>query len=70
MLRCGTLAGVRLAFYQPRGFSRCSSAVGQIWVMSTEQNPRMRFRRFETFITIVLIGLAILMPVLMWGRLL
>lgn len=38
--------------------------------MSTEQNPQMRFRRFETFITIVLIGLAILMPVLMWGRLL
>ena len=40
--------------------------------MSTEQHPspQMRYRRFETFITVVLIGLAILMPLLMWGRLL
>ena len=39
--------------------------------MSTDHHPhQMRFRRFETFLTIVLAGLAILMPLLMWGRLL
>jgi hypothetical protein len=30
----------------------------------------MRFRRFEFFITIVLAGLAIVMPLLMWQHLL
>lgn len=30
----------------------------------------MRFRRFELFMTIVLAALAILMPLLMWQRLL
>lgn len=39
--------------------------------MSTDHTPpQLRFRRFETFLTIVLIGLAILMPLAMWQRLL
>jgi hypothetical protein len=39
--------------------------------MSTDQpTPQLRFRRFETFLTVVLILVMVLMPLAMWRQLL